>query len=61
MLRHVNAEVRTLAGLVLAALSRNDPDKSTYKGPERRKSRQKAAAKDEGGENEATKPAQTGS
>lgn len=27
MLRHVNAEVRTLAGLVLAALSRNDPDK----------------------------------
>ncbi|GLK50729.1 MAG: two-component system response regulator [Oceanicaulis sp.] len=40
---------------------RNDPDKSTYKGPERRKSRQKAAAKDEGGENEATKPAQTGS
>jgi len=40
---------------------RNDPDKSAYKGPERRKSRQKAAAKDEGGENEGTKPAQTGS
>jgi DNA-binding response OmpR family regulator len=32
---------------------RNDPDKTVYKGPERRKSRQKAAQGENGGETQA--------